>query len=85
MSRYINEADIYWFVKYSFDNNHLECPVVVYLLLGYVLPNEDRDTSRSSGFIFVYVIIWLKVFYVQLVLIFEEYFLKKYYFEVIFI
>ena len=51
--KYINGADIYWFVKCSFDNNHLEFIVDVDLLLGYVLPKEDRDTSRSSVSIFV--------------------------------
>ena len=50
---YINGADIYWFVKCCFDSNHFEFIVDVDLLLGYVLPNEDRDTSRSSESIFV--------------------------------
>ena len=48
MWRYINGADIYWFVKCSFDSNHLEFTVDVDLLLRYVLPNEDKDTSRNS-------------------------------------
>ena len=41
MWRYINGADIYWFVKSSFD---LEFTIDVELLLGDVLPNEDIDT-----------------------------------------
>ena len=53
MSRYINGADIYWFVKCSFDSNHLEFTVDIDLQLGYILPDEDRGTSRSSVSIFV--------------------------------
>ena len=74
MWRYINEADIYWFLKCSFDSNHLEFTVDVDLPLGYVLPNEDRDTSRSTVSIFELVFEWLKVFYV--LLIFEECFFE---------
>ena len=48
MWRYINGADIYSFVNCSFDSSHLEFTVDVDLQVGYVLPNEDRDTSRSS-------------------------------------
>ena len=36
MWRYINGADIHWFVKCSFDNNHLEFTVDVDLLLGVI-------------------------------------------------
>ena len=54
--RYINGADIYWFVKCSFDSNHLEFTVNVDLLLGYVL-NKDRDTSKRSMSIFLKVIV----------------------------
>ena len=39
--------------KCSFDSYHLEFTVDVGLLLGYVLLNKDRDSSRSSGSIFV--------------------------------
>ena len=40
-------------MKCSFDNNHLDVAVDVDLLLGYALPNEDRDTSRCCVSIFV--------------------------------
>ena len=53
MWRYINGADIRWFVKCSIDSNHLEFTVDVDLLLGNVFPNEDRDTYGSSVSIFV--------------------------------
>ena len=42
MWRYINRADIYCLVKYSFNSNHSEITVGIDLLLGYVFPNEDR-------------------------------------------
>ena len=47
MWRYINGADIYFFVKCSFDGNHLEFTVDVDLLLGHVLPNEDREPPEA--------------------------------------
>ena len=42
-----------WFVKSSFDSNHLEFTVSVDLMLGCVLPIKVSDTSRSSVSIFV--------------------------------
>ena len=53
MWRYINGIDIYCFGKCCFDSNHFEFTVDVDLPLGYVLPNDDRDTSRRSVSIFV--------------------------------
>ena len=50
MWRYINGADIYWFVKCS---NHLEFTADVDLLLGNDFPYEDRDTPKSFVPIFV--------------------------------
>ena len=43
--------------KGCFDSYHLEFGINVDLELGYVFPDQDRDTFRGSVFIFVYVII----------------------------
>ena len=58
--------------------DRLEIGVYMNLALRYVFPNKDWDTSIGSVSIFVLVILCLKVFYVQLVFIFEEWFLKTY-------
>ena len=60
-----------------FDSNHLEFGIKVDLVLGYVFPYQDQDTSKGSVSIFVYVIV---LFVFSDVDVFEECFLKTYLF-----
>ena len=66
-------------VIYAYKICHFSLTFWIYvdLVLGYVFPYYDHDTSRGSVSVFVCVTILLVVFDIELVDVFEECFLKS--------